>query len=324
MNTQELNFGLPEFSVNKVISTSEELKAQGEAEMSNINWGKKLLNIPQVWHQTKGEGVKIAVLDTGVDATHPALKDAIADVKDFTGEGVEDGNGHGTHCAGIIAARPTMVGNSEHKIPFAGVAPKAELCIAKVLNNAGSGQIDWIISGIEWATKMKVDIISMSLGGRIHSTPLFKTIYTALAEGIIVICAAGNEGAVFQNSIGYPGRYGGVLTIASHDMSGNPSGFSSRGGEVDFMAPGENIWSTYKDQSYAQLSGTSMATPFVAGLGALIESRHHQDPGNDTPLKNTEDMKRHLMVMATHPGWHQNDTGYGPLRPGRLFGTQVF
>jgi subtilisin family serine protease len=120
--------------------------------------------------------------------------------------------------------------------------------------------------------------------------------------------------------VGYPGRYGGVITVASHDEDGNRSGFSSRGGEIDFMAPGSNIWSTYKDGGYAELSGTSMATPFVAGLAALIASKHRKEKNNKTPLENNEDLRNHLMWMATHPGYHDNVEGYGPLQPFQYFG----
>ena len=141
---------------------------------------------------------------------------------------------------------------------------------------------------------------------------MYEAIYTALAKGITVLCAAGNEGSIFKNSIGYPGRYGGVLTIASHDQYGNASGFSSRGGEIDFMAPGSNIWSTHLNGGYAELSGTSMATPFAAGLCALIMSK--------TPVNNSEDTRGHLMRMSTHPGWHDNRRGYGPLQPFSVLG----
>ena len=143
----------------------------------------------------------------------------------------------------------------------------------------------------------------------------------SLFHGKIVICAAGNDGALMTNSVGYPGRYGGVITVAAHDINGNPSGFSSRGGEVDIMAPGTDIWSTYKDGGYKSLSGTSMATPFVAGLAALIASKHKATANNSTPLQNCEDMKNHLMIMATHPGYHDNQSGYGPLQPFVYFGT---
>lgn len=270
-----------------------------------INWGHYLLGIPNSWSQSQGKGIKVAILDTGVDMDHPDLKDAIVDTKDFTEEGIEDVNGHGTHCAGIIGARLNGVG-------FVGVAPQCELLIAKVLNNYGSGSYEWISSGINWAVKEKADIISMSLGGPSTDSILHRAIHLALAENVAIICAAGNDGCFGANTIGYPGRYGSVITIAAHDPNGNPAGFSSRGGEVDFMAPGTNIWSTYKNGGFAELSGTSMATPFVAGMAALILSKHEQRQGS-TPINTNEDLRDHFLYMASHSGWHDNASGYGPI-----------
>jgi subtilisin family serine protease len=313
---KEYKIGLPKFTVHKKIADIEELKKVVETQRERINWAEAILGIPEVWVQTMGEDVKIAVLDTGIDLNHPDLASAIIESADFTGDGVEDLNGHGTHCAGIIAARKNNIG-------FIGVAPKSELIIGKVLSNQGRGSYEWIVKGINWAVEKGAEIISMSLGGSASNNSQYKAINMALAKGKFIICAAGNEGSLYQNSIGYPGRYGGVITVASHDQNGNRSGFSSHGGEIDVMAPGSNIWSTYKNQGYAELSGTSMATPFVAGLAALILSKHKKTISNNTPLENNEDLKNHLLWMATHPGHHDNTTGYGALQPFRYFGEKI-
>lgn len=307
--------GLPRVTVHRRAADLRELGcvAEARAHRERINWAEEVLGIPSVWAKTQGEGVRVAVLDTGIDTDHPDLRAAITDTRDFTGDGIEDTNGHGTHCAGIIGARLNGVG-------FVGVAPKSRLIIGKVLDNRGSGSYDWIARGIDWAVTRRADVISMSLGGAGTANQLFVAIHKALTSGAFVICAAGNEGSLFQNSIGYPGRYGGVITVASHDQDGNPSEFSSRGGELDFMAPGSNIWSTYKDGGYAELSGTSMATPFVAGLAALIVAKHRRTRRNRTPLENNEDLREHLMRMATHPGYHDTERGYGPLQPFQYFG----
>lgn len=308
-----MDAGLPRVVVHRVVKDLRVLRRVAEEVPERINWAQRILGIPSVWQVTQGEGVKVAVLDTGIDVDHPDLADAIVDSKDFTGEGVEDTDGHGTHVAGIIAARLNDVG-------FVGVAPKAGLLVGKVLGKGGQGSFEWIAQGIEWAIAKGAHVISMSLGGSTSTHQLFVAVHEALVKGLFVVCAAGNEGSLFQNSIGFPGRYGGVITAASHDENGNPSGFSSRGGEVDFMAPGSNIWSTYKDGGYATLSGTSMATPFVAGLAALIISKHLRTATNKTPLENNEDLREHLMRMATHPGHHDNASGYGPLQPFQYFG----
>jgi subtilisin len=300
-------FRLPKIQINNEVKNVNKLTqfAETREERERINWGQYLLGIPDSWSQSQGKGIKVAVLDTGIDTDHPDLKDAIADSKDFSGDGIEDANGHGTHCAGVIGARMNGVG-------FVGVAPQCELLIGKVLNNSGSGSYESIAGGIDWAVAQGADIISMSLGGPATEPKLHRAIHLALAEGRTVICAAGNEGAFGVNTIGYPGRYGSVITIAAHDPQGNPAGFSSRGGEIDFMAPGTNIWSTYKDGGFAELSGTSMATPFVAGMAALLLSKHRQRQGS-TPINTNEDLRDHFLFMASHPGWHDNATGYGPV-----------
>ena len=305
-------YGLPRITVHQQVTSEAELKVVAETQGERINWAESLLGIPSVWIETMGQGVKVAVLDTGIDTDHPDLKEAIVETRDFTGDGIEDINGHGTHCAGIIGARLNSVG-------FVGVAPKCDLLIGKVLGNDGRGDFAWIADGVDWAVEQQPGIISMSLGGPVSSNNLYKSIHRALTEEVFIICAAGNEGSLFQNSIGYPGRYGGVITVASHDRDGNRSGFSSRGGEIDVMAPGSNIWSTYKDGGYAELSGTSMAAPFIAGLAALIVSKHIKTAENETPLNNNENLKSHLLWMAAHPGYHDNETGYGPLQPFQYF-----
>jgi len=293
------------------------LDAEGLAEFAmqrgeRLRWGEELLRLPEVWRRTRGEGVRVAVLDTGVDADHPDLQGAIAQTRDFTGEGIEDLNGHGTHCAGVIAARKNEIG-------FIGTAPMASLLIAKVLRNSGSGTLAMVADAVRWAAEEGADIISMSLGGPASSPALFEVIHKALARGTIIVCAAGNSGALFANSIGYPGRYGSVITVAAHDRHGQPSGFSSRGAEIDFMAPGHEIWSTFRQGGYAKLSGTSMATPFVAGLAALVLAKHRQAGDHSTPIRNCEDMRQHLLRMAAHPGHHDNARGHGPLLPFAYF-----
>jgi len=299
----------PKHKINTKVNDLKELEAfvsDATTNQDSVNWSQSLFNIPSAWSRTMGEGAKVAILDTGIDVDHQDLATAVKGSKDFTSSaGVNDKNGHGTHCAGVIGARLNGVG-------FVGIAPKCDLYIAKVLGDNGSGDYDSISNAVAWAVDQGVDIISMSLGGPSSSPGLFAAIHYALAKGVSVICAAGNEGSVYQNSIGYPGRYGGVITIAAHDQDGNRSGFSSKGGEIDFMAPGSDIWSTYIDGGYASLSGTSMATPFVAGLAALVVA---SQKGTPNEIRNCEDLRTHLMTMASHPGYHDNTTGYGPLNP---------
>ena len=306
---QVADAALPDVEIGRFAKDEAELE-QITTQRDRGNWATFLTRLPEVWQRTMGTGVRVAVLDTGIDTNHPDLQAAIADTRDFTGDGIEDANGHGTHCAGIIGARLNGVG-------FVGAAPKCKLLIGKVLGNNGSGSFQGIAEGVDWAVEQGAHIISMSLGGPSSSPLLYRSIAMALAKGVHVICAAGNSGNMFSNSIGFPGRYGGVITVASHDRNGNPSGFSSHGGELDFMAPGSDIWSTYKNGGYQELSGTSMATPFVAGISALIVSKHIHTPMQDqnTPIFNCADLRSHLLAMAAHPGYHDSERGYGPLLP---------
>ena len=313
---QKTKFYLPKYTVLEEFDCQVSLKST--IKQDNPGWASNILDVPRVWAKTQGENVKVAILDTGIDKAHHDFQGAVKGLKDFTatrnrkGNG-HDKNGHGTHVAGIIGARKNRAG-------FVGVAPKCDLYIAKVLDDNGSGSNTWVTKAIAWAINQKVDIINMSLGGPFNDPGLYKIMHEALAEGIIIIVAAGNEGSLGVNQIGYPGRYGGVITVGSHDQLGNISGFSSRGGEVDFLAPGSEILSTLPNGRYGVLSGTSMASPFATGLAALVLSGHKKKaPRNRTPIRNCSDMRQHLMLMATHPGYHNNQTGYGPLIPFRYF-----
>ncbi len=301
-------FSLPRFVVHQRVQGERGLGRLTRHERERLRWSERLLGLPALWRESKGEGVVVAVLDTGIDEDHPDLRGAVVKSRDFTGEGIEDGNGHGTHVAGIIAAR-------ENRVGFVGAAPKARLLVAKVLSNRGFGRLEWIARGIEWAVAEGADILSLSLGGPMSSDLLHRAVHQALAAGKVVVCAAGNGGALARQAIGYPGRYGSVITVAAHDRNGQPSGFSSRGAALDFMAPGEEIWSTWRKGGYAKLSGTSMAAPFVAGLAALVLAKHRKPGPHRTPVANNEDLRAHLLRIAAHPGHHDEARGHGPLLP---------
>jgi len=281
-----------------------------------VPWGQRLLGLPDVWARTGGQGVRVALLDSGVAAEHIDLEGAFAPdgIQDFTGEGPRDQSGHGTHCAGIIGARANDTG-------IVGVAPLCTLMSAKVLRADGTGNVFALIDALAWAVDAGADIVSLSLSAESSTPELYVAVHNALTRGVHIICAAGNSGALAQNNIGYPARYGSVITVGAHDRNGNPAGFSSRGGEIDVSAPGSDIWSTAPDGDYAKLSGTSMAAPFVAGLSALILSKHRHDTSSRTPIENTADLKEHLLRMAAHPGHHNNASGYGALAPLRYFST---
>ncbi|RHW35916.1 serine protease [Lysinibacillus yapensis] len=241
-------------------------------EVSEVPKGIELIAAPKIWENSKGKGITVAILDTGCDVTHPDLNGRIIGGRNFTDDDhgkpdvYTDYNGHGTHVAGTIAAIHNGTG-------VVGVAPEANLLIVKVLNKAGSGQYDWIINGINYAVEQRVDIISMSLGGSVDVPELRQAIQNAIANQILVVCAAGNEGDGQSSSdeLGYPGCYNEVISVGSVNLLRHSSKFSNSNNEVDLVAPGEEILSTYLNGTYAKLSGTSMATPHVSGALALIK-----------------------------------------------------
>jgi subtilisin family serine protease len=209
-----------------------------------------------------GSGVKVAVIDTGIDNTHSDL--SVVSLVDETGSrggGVDD-NGHGTHVSGTIAALDNGYG-------VVGVAPQASLYGVKVLDRRGSGAYSTIAAGIDWAVANGMDVASMSLGGPADSASLHASITAAYAAGVIQVVAAGNDGA--DASTSWPAAYDGeVLTISAWDVGTStfPS-WSNYGAVVDVAAPGVNVCSTAKGGSYALMSGTSMATPHVSGAVAV-------------------------------------------------------
>ena len=246
----------------------------GQAANTNeIPAGVALIQAPRIWNETKGKGITIAVLDTGCDTSHSDLQKQIVGGRNFTDDDGSnpdiflDYNGHGTHVAGTIAARQNNNG-------VIGVAPEASLLIVKVLNKNGSGQYDWIIDGIHYAIEQKVDIISMSLGGPNDMPELHQAIKKAIANNILVVCAAGNEGDGDDatDEFGYPGCYNEVISVGAINLERRSSKFTNSHNEIDLVAPGKKIISTYLNGKYATLSGTSMAAPHVSGALALIKN----------------------------------------------------
>jgi subtilisin len=217
-----------------------------------------------------GSGVKVAILDTGIDRNHPDLS---ANVKGghsvFTDSANSDpffdGDGHGTHVAGTVAAVNNDIG-------VIGVASEASLYAVKVLNNSGSGSYAGIAEGIEWAINNDIDIINMSLGGSQSSTILKQFSDLAYAEGVLVVAAAGNSGTRSgrNDTVGYPAKYDSVIAVAATDQNNQRATFSSTGPAVEISAPGVGILSTTPNNNYASFNGTSMASPHVAGVAAQV------------------------------------------------------
>lgn len=248
-----MNSFLPDYFINEVFDTPPK---------DTVDWGLNFITVQKAWTKTKGKGIKVAVLDTGCQLDHPDLSGQIVGSADFTGDGVDDKNSHGTHCAGVIAAKENGDG-------VIGVAPESKLLIGKVLNNSGSGASTWIANGVRWAIRSGANIISMSLGSNSYSREIHDAVKEAVASNVIVVAAAGNSG---PGTINYPGAHPEVICVGAVDAAGRIANFSSQNREVDVAAPGVNILSTIPRNRWAKMSGTSMATPLVAGVVALVQS----------------------------------------------------
>ena len=238
----------------------------------NMGWQVMAFNLPEVWKITKGAGVTVAVIDSGVDLEHPDLKSSLIAGKNF----VEpdqlpfDSGEHGTHCAGIIAANDNDYG-------VVGVAPEAKIMPLKVLNSFGSGKMEWVVDAIKFAVDNGADIISMSLGCRNPVDKVLEQINYANSHNVVCFVAAGNAGSTKQ--LLYPAAYTECISIGAVDEKSMRADFSCTGPNLDFVAPGVKIFSTVPVSSYAYLSGTSMACPFAVGVAALVLSeRRKQDP----------------------------------------------
>jgi hypothetical protein len=234
------------------------------------DWNLTLIGAQDAWERGRGENSVVAVIDTGIDYEHPDLHErfALGYGVDFVDGGEPmDLNGHGTHVAGTVAGTTT------------GVAPKATLYAVRVLNEHGFGSEVDVLRGIEWAIDNDVDVINMSLGSGMRSNAEERLVALAAKKGIAVACAAGNDG---DTSYGYPASYDGAISVAAVDHVKKHARFSNRNDALDLSAPGVAIYSTQPGGGYQYLSGTSMATPHVAGACALLDTA-----GKEERLKQT-------------------------------------
>lgn len=249
---------------------------QAYALEQTIPWGIDRVNALPVHAGSQfGAGINVAVLDTGIMLTHEDL--TVWGGFDTFGTGnFNDDNGHGTHVAGTVAALNNTVG-------VIGAAPLSKLYAVKVLDSRGSGAYSNIIAGIEWAMNNNMNVINMSLGGRSGSLALEDACTAAYNSGVLIVAAAGNEGNKPGNkeSIGYPAKYDSVIAVGSLTSLNERSSFSSTGEALEIMAPGSGILSTTYNGGYGTMSGTSMASPHVAGVAALVW-------GIDTNLSNSQ------------------------------------
>ncbi|QXC28458.1 S8 family serine peptidase [Aeromonas sp. FDAARGOS 1409] len=271
-----------------------------DAELDN-SWGVRHIGAGTAHASgNRGNGVRVAILDSGVDTNHPDLNyDPGCSANFVDGETIEDGNGHGTHAAGIVAALDNDMG-------VVGVAPEATLCIYKVLNNAGSGNFSDIIAALQQAITDHVQITNNSYGSAGDPGNIVRDAFdNAYAAGLLHVGAAGNSGnpaGTGENCI-FPARWSSVIATAATTSSDVRTSFSSTCPEVELAAPGNLIHSTIPDAEYGDMSGTSMASPHVAGTAALVLAAN--------PGWSNEEIRRQLQGTAQDLGEPGRDTSYG-------------
>ncbi len=227
----------------------------------SLEWGLPKIKAEGGWVKTHGsDNAPVAIEDTGIDDSHPDLAGKVIKRANFTWDPDFDGDGHGTHVAGIVAA------TTNNSLGVASLGYDTKLISVKVLDNTGSGFYSWIASGVIWAADNGAKVINLSLGGSSDSQTLRDAVSYAWGKGVVIVAAAGNS----NNSRAlYPAYYTNSIAVAATDSNDNKASFSSYGSWVDVAAPGVSILSTYQG-SYAYLSGTSMATPFVSALSSLV------------------------------------------------------
>lgn len=269
------------YLVDKLLGTGG-IAAEGAGEgvavldEAELTWGLQVTKATA--SRFTGKGIRVAVLDTGIDLQHPDfIGRAIVSQSFVPNEAVQDGHGHGTHCIGT-ACGPRQPG----QFPRYGVAPDAEIFAGKVLSNAGSGGDMGILAGINWAITNRCQIVSMSLGARVQVGQQFSRVYEqvarrALRAGTLIIAAAGNESSrpSVISPVAHPANCPSIMAVAALDSQFRVASFSNgglnpQGGQVDIAGPGVRVRSSWpRPILYNTINGTSMATPHVAGIAAL-------------------------------------------------------
>ena len=241
-----MSYQLPPYTVSRPLTA---------ANLKEVDWGVSSYRIPALWKETEGEGVRVAVIDSGA-ANHYALR-AVVERRNFsTDECAEDLIGHGTHVTGIICGS---------QAPCMGIAKKSEVHALKVLGENGHCSTQSVCEALSYAIELQCDLACLSLGSPNESPLLHEAIRNASRSGMVIVAAAGNDGG----RVNYPAAFEETVAVGAVDRHGEICPFSSRGEEIICAAPGQDIQSTWLAGGYAVVSGTSMAAPFVAGVLAL-------------------------------------------------------
>jgi len=267
----------------------------------SISWGVIKVGAIDAWSYSTGAYVNVAVVDTGIQLNHPDLTVNIAGGINTINlaKTPNDDNGHGTHVAGIAGAVNNTIG-------VVGVAPRIRLYAVKALNKSGSGFLSDLIEGLQWCIDNHMKVVNMSLGSSSDNQSFHDAITKVYTAGIVQVAAAGNNGGGYGTRTGlvdYPARYNEVIAVSASDINNQFAVFSSAGPEVDLIAPGVSINSTYMGSTYKVLSGTSMASPFVAAVAALRLQLH--------PGESPDAVKAVLQNNAVNVGLPSTQQGAG-------------
>ncbi|MER6344201.1 type VII secretion-associated serine protease mycosin [Streptomyces sp. NPDC001595] len=284
-------------------------------------WALQRVNLDELWAQTKGKGVQVAVVDTGVDVKNPQLTKAVdaskgknlLPAKNKEGEEIERGNasgttdtvGHGTRVAGIIAARPAK------GTGFVGLAPEATIIPIKQNDAEGNGTADSLALAIRHAVDVGADVINISQDTANAVKPdasLEQAVNYALGKRVVVVASAGNDGLGGNTKITYPASYQGVLAVASSDRNNERASFSQSGGFVGVAAPGVDMISTVPGDGHCSDNGTSFSAPYVAGVAALLKAKYP----DWTPQQIVAQIEQ--TAERTIPG-HDRYVGWGVIDP---------
>jgi thermitase len=264
------------------------------------------IDAPEAWNiSTATKYVRIAVLDTGVEQTHTEFKGELIKGSNFTSADTtqwNDGHGHGTHVAGIAAAK------TDNGTGVAGVCwGNCLITPVKVLTDDGWGFYSWIAQGIYYAAQNSVKVINLSLGSATDSQTLHDAIQYAYNKGVTIVAAAGNDGG----AVLYPAAYPETIAVAATDDNDNIPGWSNQGSQIDLAAPGASyVLSTYLNNGFTWMRGTSMAAPHVAGAAALLQSFYRQTYGK---FLQPEQVRCYLQESADDLGLSLNKQGAGRL-----------
>ncbi|MGD9494924.1 MAG: S8 family serine peptidase, partial [Armatimonadota bacterium] len=272
---------LPEQAVDALRRNPNVTYVEGDAQVyaleDELVWGADRVDAEHVWGGSEdavsiatgaltGEGVKVAILDTGIYYEHPDLSANYVGGYDFINDDDDpmDDQGHGTHCAGIVGALDNQSGIIQ-------VAPRVSLYAIKVLDASGSGYVSDIAAGLQWCVDNGIQVASMSFGGG-DSKALHDACDAAFARDVVLVAAAGNSGnrAGIGDNVQCPARYSSVIAVAATGENDKRASFSSTGPTVELAAPGVSVKSTVLNNGYAVYSGTSMACPHVSGVAALV------------------------------------------------------